>query len=171
MLPVFVNGKNVSGAHLELTRYVHKNPLLRWVVGFQVSDFNARDTAFLLLEAHLVLSQSSGNLVTIYRRRQPKSRTPGARKSPKIQRLMITARVKHKITRRDKGKAERARILKICGHNNENKLEGVLAEAYRSGSLYVLLHADKAKKKTNKKKPPERTKKLLEGLSIRSTSI
>lgn len=82
---------------------------------------------------------------------------------------MITARVKHKITRRDKGKAERACILKICGHNNENKLEGVLAEAYRSGSLYVLLHADKAKKKNNK--TPERTKKLLEGLSIRSTSI
>lgn len=129
MLPVFVNGKNVSGAHLELTRYVHKNPLLRWVVGFQVSDFNGRDTAFLLLEAHLVLSQSSGNLLTIYRRRQPKSRTPGASKSPKIQRLMITARVKHKITRGDKGKAERARILKIWGHNNENKLEGVLAEA------------------------------------------
>lgn len=40
---------------------------------------------------------------------------------------------------------------------------------HRSGSLYVLLHADKAKKK---KKPREkRTKKLLGGFSIRSTSI
>lgn len=150
---------------MELTRYIHKNPLLRWVVGFQVSDFKAR--AFLLLEAHLVLSQSSGNLLTIYRRRQPKSRTPGARKSPKIQRLMITARVKHKITRRDKGKAERARILKIWGHNNENKLKGVLAEAYQGACMSFCMQIKPKKKKTGEK----RTKKLIEGLSIRSTSI